>query len=92
MTSSEIGMIIYLSLSLLITTITIRASKWHDMKLFMVEDADLLLGDSKFAKQGDRTKSSSPNYEEGESDPRKMKDDTKSPIVLHRCYEKAIRV
>ena len=51
--SRGIGMITYLSLSSLIITATIRASKWLYLKIFMGEDADLLLGCLKFVNQGD---------------------------------------
>ena len=44
--------IIYISLSSLITTVTIRESKWLHVKLFIEEDADILLGGLKLAKQG----------------------------------------
>ncbi|KAH0654435.1 hypothetical protein KY290_032963 [Solanum tuberosum] len=45
--SRVIGMITFLSLSLLTTIVTTLASRWLLMKLFMGEDADLLLDDLK---------------------------------------------
>ena len=58
-------MITYLSLSSMIITATIQASKWLYLKIFLGEDADLLLGCSKMVNQGDRTKSSSQSHGRG---------------------------
>ena len=49
-TSKGIGMSTYLSLSFLTTKITIRATKWIHMNLFMKEDLDLQLGGSMLVK------------------------------------------
>ncbi|WMV54740.1 hypothetical protein MTR67_048125 [Solanum verrucosum] len=55
-------MITYLSLSLLTTIVTILASKWLLMKLFMGEDADLLLDGLRDHKPWDRSWSLASSY------------------------------
>ena len=71
-------------MSSLTIIVIIQAFKWPHMKIFMIEDANILLGCSKLASMIDRTILSTPIYEEGESDSRKVEDCTKSPKALQR--------
>ena len=80
-------MITYLSLSSLIITATIRASKWLYLKIFVGEDADLLLGCSKLVNQGDRTKSISRSHEEGKGDSREIESGIDSPKSSTKMLE-----
>ena len=50
------------------------------MKLFMGEDANLLLGSSRLAKQVDRTRSSSPSHGECEGDRKEVENSTEFEV------------